>query len=174
MFDAVLPALQGYADPLPWFIAGPLIGLFVPIFLLLTGKELGVSSSFRHTCAALLPSKKSIPYLNYKWKEQGLWQLVFVVGIGLGGFVALQFLGGGGIPFVDPQASQSWVGWLSLFIGGMLVGFGTRWADGCTSGHTINGIAQLQWTSLVASICFVVGGVGASLVHRFLLGGLVP
>jgi hypothetical protein len=162
-------------DPLPWYIAGPLIGLFVPAFLLLAGRELGISSSFRHACAALLPggAKKKIPYLNYNWIQEGGWQLTFVAGLIFGGVVTHLWLGGAGIPLLAPNAA-AWDGALPLFLGGILVGFGTRWADGCTSGHTINGISQLQFSSLIASICFVVGGVAASFVHRIFFGGLIP
>lgn len=161
--------------PWPWYVAGPLLGLFVPLFLLLTGRELGISSSFRHACALLLPSgaRKGIPYLDYKVAEQGLWQLVFVAGLILGGFISETWLGGAGIALVLPE-SWTLAGGLALALGGVLVGFGTRWADGCTSGHTINGLAQLQVSSLVASVGFMVGGVAASAVHRFLLGGIVP
>lgn len=157
-------------DPLPWYIAGPLLGLFVPLFLLLTGKDLGVSSSFRHFCAALLPSKARVKleYFNYDWKT-GLWQILFVVGIILGGVVSAVFFGGANIPLSTPE-NWTWGGALGLFGGGLLVGFGTRWADGCTSGHTIAGLSQLQVSSLVASVCFIVGGLAASVIHHVLTG----
>jgi len=163
------------SDPLPWYIAGPLIGLFVPAFLLLVGREFGISSSFRHICSLLLPqrAKKSINYLNYSVLKDGAWQLTLVLGLVLGGFVSETFLGGAGIPLQAEDAS-SFSGLIVLFIGGILIGFGTRWADGCTGGHTINGIAQLKLSSLVSSICFIAGGLGASLIHRLIFGGLVP
>ncbi len=163
-------------DPLPWYIAGPIIGLFVPAFLLLAGKELGISSSFRHACSILLPqrTKTKLTYFNYDWKKEGSWQLVFVLGLLFGGFVTQQWLGGAGIQLMPDNAGSSWEGILTLFFGGILVGFGTRWADGCTSGHTINGISQLKLSSLIASICFVAGGVAASFVHRMFFGGIVP
>ena len=167
--------MEPITDPLPWYIAGPLIGLFVPAFLLLAGRELGISSSFRHVCSALLPggAKRKIGYLNYDWVHEGGWQLIFVAGLICGGLVTHFWLGGAGVPLMAADA-LSLPGGLALFIGGILVGFGTRWADGCTSGHTINGISQLQFSSLIASICFVAGGIGASFVHRFLFGGLIP
>lgn len=167
--------MEPTTDPLPWYIAGPLIGLFVPAFLLLVGRELGISSSFRHVCSALLPgkSKQKIAYLNYNWVREGGWQLVFVAGLIFGGLVTHLWLGGAGVPLMAADV-MSFPGAVGLFIGGILVGFGTRWADGCTSGHTINGISQLQLSSLIASVCFVAGGIGASFVHRLIFGGLIP
>ncbi|MEI8094923.1 MAG: YeeE/YedE thiosulfate transporter family protein [Spirochaetales bacterium] len=159
-------------DPLPWYIAGPLLGLFVPAMLLLTGKEPGVSSSFRHACAALLPSGKP-DYFRYDWLKSGLWQILFVVGILLGGTLVQFGLGGAGVPLFLPENLTA-AGLALLFVGGVLVGFGTRYADGCTSGHTISGISNLSVPSLIASVCFIVGGSAASLVHRFVFGGLVP
>jgi len=160
------------SDPLPWYIAGPLLGLFVPVMLLLTGKEPGVSSSFRHACA-VLPGVKTLDYFRYDVLKDGLWQVLFVVGILLGGTL-VQFVGGGaGVPLFLPE-NLTVAGLAALFAGGLAVGFGTRWADGCTSGHTIAGISNLNASSVVASVCFVVGGVAASLVHRFVLGGVVP
>lgn len=159
-------------DPLPWYIAGPLLGLFVPAMLLLTGKEPGVSSSFRHVCA-VLPGAKAIDYFNYHVLKDGLWQILFVVGILLGGTLVQYGLGGAGVPLLIP-ANLTAFGVFGLFLGGIAVGFGTRWADGCTSGHTISGISNLSLSSVIASVCFIVGGTAASLVDRFVFGGIVP
>jgi len=160
------------ADPLPWYIAGPLLGLSVPAMLLLTGKEPGVSSSFRHACA-VLPGARVIDYFRYDVLKEGLWQVLFVVGILLGGTLVQFGLGGAGVPLFLPENLTA-AGLAVLFAGGVAVGFGTRWADGCTSGHTISGISNLSWPSVVASVCFIVGGVAASLVHRVFFGGIVP
>ena len=159
-------------DPLPWYIAGPLLGLSVPAMLLLTGKEPGVSSSFRLACA-VLPGAKAIDYFRYDVLKDGLWQVLFVVGILLGGTLVQFGLGGAGVPLFLPQNLTA-LGLFGLFAGGIAVGFGTRWADGCTSGHTISGISNLSWPSVVASACFVAGGVAASLVDRLVFGGIVP
>jgi uncharacterized membrane protein YedE/YeeE len=159
-------------DPLPWYIAGPLLGLSVPAMLLLTGKEPGVSSSFRHACA-VLPGAKAIDYFRYDVLKDGLWQVLFVVGILLGGTLVQFGLGGAGVSLFLPENLTA-LGLFGLFAGGIAVGFGTRWADGCTSGHTISGISNLSWPSMVASACFVAGGVAASLVDRLVFGGIVP
>ncbi len=158
-------------DPLPWYIAGPLLGLFVPAMLLLTGKEPGVSSSFRHLCA-VLPGAKSLGYFKYDVWKDGLWQILFVVGILLGGTLVQFGLGGAGVPLFL-QINLTAFGLAGLFVGGIAVGFGTRWADGCTSGHTISGISNLSLSSVIASVCFIIGGSAASLIDRFVFGGIV-
>ena len=76
--------------PWPWFIAGPLIGLTVPILLILGNKSFGISSSLRHFCAACIPSK--LPFFDYEWKKE-VWNLFFVTGIFIGGIIAANFLG---------------------------------------------------------------------------------
>jgi hypothetical protein len=166
----------------PWYVAGPLIGLFVPLLLLLTGKAFGVSSSLKHTCAATVPGRAE--YFQYDWKASGLWNLLFVVGILLGGVLAVQFLGGGGptgiaaatktdlqaLGITDfsglvPPELFSWSslttlpGIVALVIGGFLVGFGARYAGGCTSGHGITGLATMQAPSLIAVVGFFIGGL---------------
>jgi len=78
--------------PWPWYVAGPVIGLFVPALLIVDGKVFGVSSSLRHLCAAVLPGK--LGYLRYDWKRTGLWNLLFVAGILVGGLIASHWGGG--------------------------------------------------------------------------------
>jgi uncharacterized membrane protein YedE/YeeE len=162
-------------------VAGIFIGLTVPALLLLGNKTFGISSSLRHICAACMPAK--IPFFNYDWKKES-WNLYFVVGTLLGGFLAVQFLSNpedmviadatkahlqanGVIDFAGMMPSDVF-SWDALFsvrglvftvLGGFLVGFGTRWAGGCTSGHAIMGLSNLQWPSLVATCCFMVGGI---------------
>lgn len=171
----------------PWYVAGPLIGLFVPLLLVLTGKGFGVSSSLKHTCAAALPTDAD--YFAYDWKTHGLWNLIFVGGILLGGILAVQFLGGGGPtgiaastkadlqalgisdfsglvpPLLFEWSSLGSVpGVVVLVLGGFLVGFGARYAGGCTSGHGITGLARLQVPSMIAVIGFFIGGLVATYV----------
>src|SRR6185369_4906709 len=102
-------------DPLPWYIAGPLLGLFVPAMLLLTGKEPGVSSSFRHACA-ILPGAKAIDYFNYGVFKDGLWQILFVLGILLGGTLVQYGWGGAGVPLLL-DINLTAFGVLGLFAG---------------------------------------------------------
>ncbi len=165
----------------PWYVGGVLIGLMVPALLIAGNKLLGVSSSLRQMCAACLPF--NIPFLNYDWKKEK-WNLFFVAGIVIGGFI-------GGYLLADPQPEKispttlhalaqhgvsfntgflpddifNWhylftlPGFLILVVGSFLVGFGTRYAGGCTSGHGIMGLSSLQWPSLIAVISFFAAGI---------------
>ncbi|HWK07283.1 MAG TPA: YeeE/YedE thiosulfate transporter family protein [Puia sp.] len=167
-------------QPWPWYVAGPLIGLIVPALLLAGNRAFGISSSLRHICAACIPGK--IPFFKYEWKKES-WNLLFVTGIVIGGFIATFFLSDGSdvpisaatvatlhkegithfeglLPKEIFSLSQVFTarGLIFFALGGFLVGFGTRYAGGCTSGHAIMGIATLQWPSLVATICFMIGG----------------
>ncbi|WCT11737.1 YeeE/YedE family protein [Mucilaginibacter jinjuensis] len=167
-------------QPWPWYVAGPLIGLVVPALLLLGNKTFGISSSLRHICAACIPA--NISFFKYDWKKES-WNLFFVLGIALGGFIATYFLSNPGQVGINPatitilqhEGVKDFSGLLPadifsfgqlftlrglvfMVVGGFLVGFGTRYAGGCTSGHAIMGISSLQWPSLMATICFMVGG----------------
>jgi uncharacterized protein len=177
----------------PWYVAGPLIGLMIPTMLLLANKLLGVSSSLRHTCAACAPGE--IEFFNYDWKKEGLWNIVFVLGILVGGFLGgfvfanpepvaiseatrsdLQALGVADFSGLVPSDIFNWQnlltaqGLIFMVLGGFLVGFGARWAGGCTSGHAISGISNLQVASLVATIGFFAGGL---LMTHFILPSLL-
>lgn len=167
--------------PWPWYVAGPLIGLTVPLLLLLGNKAFGISSNLRHICAACFPGK--IPFFNYDWRKES-WNLFLVAGIVVGGYVASVWLRSGepiqistdlqselagyGITQIDSlQPTQLFnfenvltiKGFIVIVLGGFLVGFGTRYAGGCTSGHSIFGLSTLQWPSLVATVCFMIGGI---------------
>jgi uncharacterized protein len=186
---AILDLLR--TDPWPWYVTGPLIGLLVPGLLLLGNHLFGVSSSLRHVCAATVPS--GFAYFRYDWRKDQ-WNLWFVAGIVLGGFIAAHGLEGGGPEAIAPAVVErlqalgfsgngellpvefttlagpfGLAGPLLLVVGGFLVGFGARYAGGCTSGHTIAGLATFQRASLVATIAFFVGGL---LTARVLLPAL--
>lgn len=168
-------------QPWPWYVAGAVIGLTVPALLLLGNKHLGISSSLRHICAACIPG--NISFFKYDWKKE-IWNLFFVGGVLVGGIIATQVLSNPDQIVIsektvtDLQALNVTVdgelmpasifsfenlltlqGFLFFVVGGFLVGFGTRYAGGCTSGHTIMGLSNLQWPSLVATCCFMVGGI---------------
>ncbi|MEO6639365.1 MAG: YeeE/YedE thiosulfate transporter family protein [Ginsengibacter sp.] len=179
-------------QPWPWYVSGPLIGLMVPLLLIIGNKTFGISSSLRHICAACMPSK--IPFFSYEWQKE-LWNLVLVTGILMGGFIAASFLMNNepiqinpklaaelssyGITDYHAQVPQQLFNFTQLFtfkglmlivVGGFLVGFGTRYAGGCTSGHAIMGLSNLQLPSLIATICFMVGGfIMANLILPFIL-----
>lgn len=184
--------MQSVLDPWPWYVAGPLIGLMVPLLLFLGNKTFGISSSLRHICAACFSF--NIPFFRYQWKKE-IWNLVFVAGIVLGAALASQLLSspdpvqvnakladelkGYGINnynYLMPADIFNWKNLLTLkgillmIVGGFLVGFGTRYAGGCTSGHSIMGLSNLQWPSLVATICFMAGGfIMANLILPYIL-----
>jgi len=143
-------------EPWNWYIAGPLIGLFVPALLIVVNKNLGISSSFEHLCMVLLPKNRH-EIFNFNFTESG-WKIYFVIGIMIGSYIATQFLSAAAVRFL-PDHYYSWTGYLTLFAGGILVGFGTRYANGCTSGHSIFGLSILQSSSLKATIAFFVGGL---------------
>lgn len=167
-------------QPWPWYIAGPLIGLTVPALLLLGNKSFGISSTLRQICAACIPA--NISFFKYDWKKDS-WNLFYVLGIVIGGFIASYFLSNPGPVAINPDTtallqqegvkdfsgllpqdifniSQLFTlrGFIFMVVGGFMVGFGTRYAGGCTSGHAIMGISSLQWPSLVATCCFMAGG----------------
>jgi hypothetical protein len=178
--------------PWHWSFAGVLIGLTVPALLILGNKSFGISANLRHICAACLPA--NIPFFKYNWKKEA-WNLFFVAGVILGGFIAARFLSDPnevqihpdlaadlsqhGITDLSNQIPLQLFNWSTLFslkglfffvVGGFLVGFGTRYAGGCTSGHAISGLSNLQWPSLVATICFMIGGfISANLLVPYLL-----
>jgi uncharacterized protein len=179
--------IETIQQPWPWYLAGALVGLTVPTLLLLGNKSFGISSSLRHICAACLPAK--IPFFQYDWKKEA-WNLFFVGGILVGAIVATQLLSNPEPVAISAKTVEalgelhiqvdgnlmpaSIFSFENLFtlkglfffvIGGFLVGFGTRYAGGCTSGHSIMGLSTLQWPSLIATCCFMAGGF--AMVHLF-------
>jgi uncharacterized membrane protein YedE/YeeE len=190
--------LEFFAAPWPWYVSGPLIGLIVPALLLFGGKVFGLSANLRHLCAAMpAPERLKPGFLRYDWRRTGRWNLVFVLGVVVGGFLAVALFG---MPDVGTHISDaareeiaalgvtdfsgivpgqlfSWTalftpaGFVMMAIGGFLVGFGARWAGGCTSGHAISGLAALQLPSLVAVSGFFAGGLLVTwLILPLLLG----
>lgn len=184
--------LDFISQPWPWYVAGPLIGLTVPALLILGNKSFGISSSLRHVCASCFPA--NVPYFRYDWKREA-WNLYFVFGILVGGIITTAFLTDPDSVVVAPALVEELAGygiidysnlvppelmnWEALFTlkglimmvgGGFLVGFGTRYAEGCTSGHAIMGLSTLQLPSLIATICFMIGGfVMANLILPYIL-----
>jgi len=184
--------LEWIKQPWPWYVAGPLIGLTVPLLLILGNRTFGISSSLRHICAACIPA--NIPFFKYDWKKES-WNLFFVAGVLVGGFIAFNYLSNNAPMEVNPKLTQEMAGYgitnyeglipkelfnwpalltlkgfILMILGGFLVGFGTRYAGGCTSGHSIMGLSNLQWPSLVATCCFMAGGfIMANLILPIIL-----
>ncbi|MFM2326778.1 MAG: hypothetical protein RIR31_980 [Bacteroidota bacterium] len=167
-------------QPWTWYTAGIIIGLIVPALLILGNKHFGISANLRHICAACFPA--NISFFKYDWKRE-IWNFFFVGGIFIGAVIATQLLADNNPVAINPQLATELAGYgitdnnhllpaelfsfeslftvrglIMLVGGGFLVGFGTRYAGGCTSGHSIMGLSNLQWPSLVATCCFMAGG----------------
>ena len=173
----------------PWYIGGPIVAILMLILILL-GKSFGVSSNFRTICAAL-GGGKNCDFFNFDWKSQR-WNLLVLLGALIGGFIAANFLSDNQIPAISAQTitelealgfqsagtayepTELFDVWnlkniILLLVGGILAGFGTRYAGGCTSGHAISGLSNLQLPSLIAVIGFFIGG----LIMSFLIYPLI-
>ncbi len=148
--------MNAFFDSWNWYIAGPIIGLFVPAMLIISNKMLGLSSAFEHICMLVVPKEKQSIF-KFNFDENG-WKLYFMIGIALGGFIAAHYLSSSPVHYL-PEEYHHFPGYIKLFVGGILVGFGTRYANGCTSGHSIFGLSILQSSSLKATISFFVGGL---------------
>jgi uncharacterized membrane protein YedE/YeeE len=178
------PILKFIKEPWPWYVAGPIVGICVPLLLLAGNKSLGVSSSLRHICAAVAPAK--VTHLKYNWKIHK-HNLFFVLGLVVSGFIGNYFLSDHQPEIITTSAQhtlndygiydrsgfmpaavfsftslQTISGFIIIIIGGFLIGFGTGWARGCTSGHGIFGLSTFQGTSLFATITFFAMGIFAS------------
>jgi uncharacterized protein len=167
--------------PWPWYISGPAIAGIMAI-LIFSGKEFGFSANLSNICS-MIGLGKQLSYFNFDWKKQR-WNLWFLAGSVMGGYIAVHFLQSPeplalsaatvhdlqkmNIPFdgnLEPGSIFNWKylwtarGLLIFLGGGFLIGFGTRYAGGCTSGHAISGLSNLQFPSLIAVIGFFTGGL---------------
>ena len=146
----------------PGFIGGLAVGLFSLLHLWLTGRQLGCSTGYGNVCGFV----SRTPYFHSgPYRELTNWRLWFTVGLPVGGLVAVSLHGSGFSPSFDlgplyesVMPSADWAKGLVLFASGGLIGFGARLAGGCTSGHSIVGVALLAPSSLLASVGFFVGG----------------
>lgn len=173
-------------EPWPWYVSGPMIAL-VMFLLIMVGKNFGMSANLRTMCTICGADKKA-EFFKFDWKSQR-WNLMVVLGAVIGGAIAHYGLSNGeGVQIAesvvtdlqgkgfesagkaylpnelfDLSALSSVKTWLILIIGGFLVGFGARYAGGCTSGHAISGLSDLQLPSLIAVIGFFIGGL--TMIH---------
>lgn len=186
--------LEFVSEPWPWYVSGPLIALIM-FFLLLFGQRFGLSSNFKTMCS-MVGGGKNCDYFDFDWKKDK-WNLVFVLGAIIGGFISHFYLGAEEPIALNPttvselnslgikNAGESYLpaeifswdallsvkGFIMVILGGFLVGFGTRYADGCTSGHAISGLSNFQKSSFVAVIGFFIGGLT---ITYFVLPYLLP
>lgn len=171
--------------PWPWYIGGAIVAL-VMIALIFLGRSFGFSSNFRNICS-VLGAGKSCSFFAFDWRKQK-WNLLFLIGAMIGGFISANYLSDNQVPGISQETvtQLNALGFESagkayspteifnqlsiknvilLAVGGLLVGFGTRYAGGCTSGHAISGLSDLQLPSLIAVIGFFIGGL--LMVHVF-------
>ena len=170
------------SQPWPWYVAGPIISL-VMISLILFGNTFGISSNLRTMCS-IVGGGRNCEFFDFNWKNQ-IWNLVFALGLVIGGIISHVYLTPDSVVNISsstvadlqalgidqpgahlvPMDVFSWEslftvkGFIILVVGGFLVGFGTRYAGGCTSGHAISGLSDLQVPSLIAVIGFFIGGL---------------
>lgn len=169
-------------DPWPWYVAGPLIAL-VMFVLLFVGKQFGMSSNLRTVCS-VVGAGRAADFFKFDWKAER-WNLMIVLGAIIGGFIASNYMSDNTVK-INPEVAQQLAtdyniesagtsylpteifsiealsnpfNIILLLVGGLLVGFGARYAGGCTSGHAISGLSNLQLPSLIAVIGFFIGGL---------------
>lgn len=169
-------------QPWPWYVAGPIIAL-VYATLLYFGKSFGISASLRAMCSAFGAGKK-ISFFNFDWRGQ-IWNMMFILGVVIGGYIAGTWLsnpqpiglsestresllsygisswkeGIAPTEFLNWSNLQTTQGLIIMILGGFFIGFGSRYSGGCTSGHAISGLSDLQLPSLIAVIGFFIGGL---------------
>lgn len=173
--------MEHLLNPWPWYVSGPLMAVVMAL-LLYFGKSFGMSSNLRTLCTIGGAGKFS-DFFKFNWKTQ-IWNLVVVLGAIIGGYIATQYLSNDAVAKLNPETvlELQHMGFKNagatfvpneifslenlnlknlslLIIGGLLVGFGTRYAGGCTSGHAISGLSSLQKPSLIAVIGFFIGGL---------------
>ncbi|MHC4107639.1 MAG: YeeE/YedE family protein [Planctomycetota bacterium] len=159
--------------PYHWATAGAAIGVITLLLLWVTNQRLGISTGFENLCALAIKT----PYFRRSeiTSSHG-WRLPFLGGLVLGGLLSAA-TGGGWSPLWDLGMFDATFGWgptgklAWMFVGGLLIGFGTRMAGGCTSGHGIFGISNLERASAESTCAFMAAGiVTTNLIYR--LGGI--
>lgn len=158
--------------PMHWAVAGAGIAAITLALLALGNRRLGISTGFEDICSLVLQQ----PYFSRQAVRAGRrWRLPFLAGLVLGGFLSVSLGGGWALTWdlgmLDTVAGLGAMGKLAwMFVGGLFIGFGTRLAGGCTSGHGIFGIANREWVSLATTVSFLTGGiVTTQLLYRVVL-----
>jgi uncharacterized membrane protein YedE/YeeE len=161
--------ILNHATPLHWAAGGAAIAAITLALLFVANRRLGISTGLEDVCSLVLPH----PYFRRKAVVNGRpWRLPFLIGLVLGGFLSAVLTGGWHATWALGMFDQV-VGWgpagktAWMFVGGLFIGFGTRLAGGCTSGHGIFGLSNLEWPSLVATVTFMAAGVATTqLLYR--------
>jgi uncharacterized protein len=175
MIATVVKAI--FVDPWPFWVGGVLIGLLVPALYYYQNTALGVSTGYGNLVKMIIPPSRKLKWINKDYAETVSWRVFFIVGIIIGGFISALLSGSAGLT-TQMGIFTAVLQWPFLanafffFVGGTLIGLGARIAGGCTSGHSIHGIANLHPSSIFATILFIIGGIiTANLLRLALLGG---
>lgn len=167
-----MPLIATAAAPMHWLVAGASIGVITLVLLYLGNRRLGISSGFDDLCSLAL----RIPYFQRATlRDARRWRLPFLAGLLIGGWLSAS-LGHGwsmtwSAPMLDQAIALGPMGKLAwMFAGGLCIGFGTRLAGGCTSGHGIFGLANFELSSVVTTIAFMASGIATTqLLYRVIL-----
>jgi len=166
-------------QPWAWYVSGPLIAL-VMFTMFYFGKRLGISSNLENLCA-IGGAGNLVDYFKFDWRKNK-WNIVFMIGLIIGGFLSSNYLSSSKTVAIsmETKVELKELGFNNagdtylpaemfntlnlktisiLLIAGFLVGFGARYAGGCTSGHAIVGLSMLELPSLVSVIGFFIGGL---------------
>lgn len=168
-----MPLLLHQLTPLHWAVAGAGIAGVTLTLMWLASRRLGISTGFEDVCSLVL----SHPYFRRDAVVGGrTWRLPLLAGLLLGGFLSA-VTGGGWAPswslgVLDTALGLSPIGKVTwMFVGGLCIGFGTRMAGGCTSGHGIFGLSNFEWPSLLSTLSFMAGGILTThFIYRVWLG----
>lgn len=163
----------------PWWAGGLAIGSFMFFFYIFTGNGLGISTGYVNLCKLALPTKNLSFFQKESFKDIFDWKFVFVIGLVTGGFISNFLVEGMGGTFnftkgfeMMNEVFPGYFKYIVLFIGGILIGFGARFAGGCTSGHAMLGNSQLNLSSFIATICFMISAfITVNILFRLLGGG---
>ncbi len=172
----MIPVKFLFVDLWPWWLGGIAIGILVPIMYYFLNTALGVSTGYVSILKALKLDGKFKWLASSKYKDPFDWRLVFIAGMVIGGFLSARVSGMGLLEygmglFTDNVSWNYGLYALWFFGGGVLLGFGARMAGGCTSGHSIHGIATIQKSSIIATILFLLFGFLTTFLIRMVLFG---
>jgi uncharacterized membrane protein YedE/YeeE len=162
------------------YVVGAGIGVLSWLTFLLSDRAIGCSTAISRTSGMIErlirgPSVLQKPYYQ-RVVPRVDWQWMLVVGVGIGAFVSARLSGQFEWRWVPDRWAMAFGASPLLrlavaFVGGILMGGGSRWAGGCTSGHGISGTLQLTISSWLAAICFFVGGIATATLMFGTLGG---
>jgi hypothetical protein len=150
------------------YIVGAGIGVLSWITWLISNEPIGCSTSFSRIAGMiekLFRGKKVEKKLYYQEVKPEIdWQMMLVIGVVIGALISSLLSGDFRLQWIPSVWSLTFGDNMVLrlaagFAGGILLGFGSRWADGCTSGHGISGTMQLAVSSWISAICFFIGGI---------------